>query len=661
MSERQRQPEAEEIERRPPPAPAPRSPAAQLLSLQRAHGNAAVTRMLARQPVDAGVPSPAGVERRPEDVAPPRPGDKADMDRAIRDYMAGEHWPQLVGVLNGFTQEEIDDRVRGYLPETRDAIIGAASAVERVRAPAQIENALRTADHYALTQALQRYPDPARLPLRIAALDANSLAQVLRWAQVESLSLAGALTPALVARASDLNALAASALTRKQSWDATILLNALPDADLDARLAPLTPPELFELKLAADNQKLARIVAVLGLEPRAGAIKTEGLDRSFTGFVSIEDWAGAAGTLLRYNDDAERTTRLGRLSIAELVNLALHMRMGSGLAASSPLGRLVERTLRPRLDPAYAAAVTAGTWSGIVWLLQGYPDADVLTKAREIQRVHGAAGVAACTMWTDVAFSGSHVISRALAFLPLESQTGVASRPASAQAMNLGAAAGAAVNVPGGAVTAFDNVSQPGGQSKWFSLSYVGNDAANTGWLQFLTRECEMFDKKGKSAGFETSIETQASGQSEKRKWGTATQPYWTIDTTGTAPFYEAPNAAGNSFAHTAAPNRTEIYDRPDLPWPVTNAAFDEELDDDDYVDGKVDHVVVRLKFHDYLVRGMDVLYENTITVEWKLASKRATATRTNTAGSGAAVSKLRPEHHEALVRRFPDWSFYAR
>ena len=299
-----------------------------------------------------------------------------------------------------------------------------------MRAPAQIENALRKADHYALTQALQRYPDPARLPVRIAALDANSLAQVLRWAQAESLSLAGALTPALAARASDLNALAASALTRKQSWEATILLNALPDADLEVRLAPPEAAETIrpQVRRRQPEARADRRGARARTWP-AGAIKTEELDRSLTGFASIDDWAGAASTLLRYNDDAERTTRLGRLDIAQLVKLALHMRSGSGLAASSPLGRLVERTLRPQLDHTYAAAVTGGNWSTIVWLLQGYPDADVLSKARDIQRAHGAAGVAACTTWADVAFSDSHVISRALAFLPLESQTGVASRP----------------------------------------------------------------------------------------------------------------------------------------------------------------------------------------------------------------------------------------
>jgi hypothetical protein len=216
--------------------------------------------------------------------------------------------------------------------------------------------------------------------------------------------------------------------------------------------------------------------------------------------------------------------------------------------------------------------------------------------------------------------------------------------------------------VAGGTVTTYDQVTEPGKQSNWFAFSYQGTDAANTGWLQFLARECEMFDKKGKSAGFETSVETQATNQPEKRKWGTTAQPYWTIDTSGsTAPFYEAPDASGGSFAHTSALNRTEIYDRPELNRAVTNAAFDEELDDDEFAGGKVDYVIVRLKFHDYLVRGMDVLYENSMTVEWKLTSERAAATRKNTAGTGATASKLKPEHHEALVRRFPAWSFYAR
>jgi hypothetical protein len=204
MPQRQFEPEAKGLDSEPaPPTPPPRSPVAHVLDLQRTHGNAAVARLLARQPVDAGVPPAAGVpDRSVDDIPPPRPGDKADMDRAILDYMVAGHWANAVQVLNGFSQADIDERVKGYVPESRDGIIGAAATLgkdaERVRAPAQIEKALRSPrkDYYDLTRALAAYPDAARLPLRIGELDGSALAQVLRWAQAGPLPLAGALAPA---------------------------------------------------------------------------------------------------------------------------------------------------------------------------------------------------------------------------------------------------------------------------------------------------------------------------------------------------------------------------------------------------------------------------------------------------------------------------------
>ena len=668
MRARDELPEVEETDARPAP-PAERSPVAEILHLQRTHGNAAVARLLARQPVDAGVPPAAGVpERSVEDIPPPRAGDKADMDRAILDYMVAGHWANVVQVLNGFTQAEIDERVRGYVPESRDGIIGAAATLgkdaERVRAPAQIEKALRgpSPDYYDLTQALQHYPDAARLPLRIAELDGKALAHVLRWAQAGSLPLAAALGPSLAVHAGEISGLAGAALSGRQYWDATILLNATTDADLETRLKPLTPAALYELKIAADNQKIARIVAVLGAEPRASVIKTEDLDRTVTGEASIERWSGVDAALQRYGNDAERNVRLGRLTVPQLVELALYLRAGKGTAAATPTGRLVEAALRPRLDALYAGHVAAGNWGPIAWLLRGYVDTDVLAKARDVMTAHRAPGVESTERMANAMLGNAHVVSRALRFLQMESQTGASARPAVNQAMNMGAVAGLAVAVPGGAVTAYDAVSQPSGQSKWFGFSYQGADAAKTGWLQFLARECEMFDRNGKSAGFETSVETQAANQPEKRKWGTTRNPYWTIDTAGdTTPFYEATNASGVFFAHTSSPTKTEIYDRPDLNRAVTNAAFDEDLDEDVHPGGKVASVIVRMRFCDYLVRGMDVLYANTMTVEFRLAGKAAAPVRTNIAGAGSTASKLLPEHHEALVRRFPAWTFYAR
>jgi hypothetical protein len=663
MRQRDQVRETEDVDSEPATPPA-RSPVAHVLDLQRAHGNAAVARLLARQPVGAGVP-----ERTAEDIAPPRPGDKADMDRAILDYMAAGLWPHVVQVLNGFTQAEIDGRMKGYVPESRDGIIGAAATLgkdaSRVRAPAQIEKVLRgpRRDYYDLTQALQAYPDAARLPLRIAELDATALAEVLRWAQAGSLPLAGALAPAVAAHAAEISGLAGAALGGRRYWDATILLNATIDADLEARLKPLTPADLYDLKVIADNQKLPRIVAVLGVEPRAGVIRTEELDRSFIGEASIEQWAAVDAALQRYNNDAERNVRLGRLSVVQLVELAVHLRGGKGVAAATPTGRLVEAALRPRLDAFYAGTVRAGNWGPIAWLLRGYVDADVLGKARDIQTTHRTPGLESSERMADAMYGNAHVVSRTLRFLQMESQTGVAARPTGTQAMNMGAAAGAAVAVPGGAVTSYEQVAHPRtGVTKWFSFSYQGADADKTGWLQFASRECEMFDRRGNSAGFETSIETEATSQPGKRKWSSDKARFWDLDTAGDLqPFYEATSTAGNYFASTTTPNKTEIYDRPAFARVITNAAFDEDLDEDVHPGGKVASVVLRMRFYDYLVRGMDVLYENTMTTEFTLTSKAGNPTRKNTAGAGGAASKLRPEHYEALARRFPAWTFYAR
>jgi hypothetical protein len=669
MRQRVQVPEAEQPDAR-EASPADRSPVAEILDLQRTHGNAAVARLLARQPVDAGVPPPAGVpDRSVDDIPPPRAGDKADMDRAILDYMVAGHWANAVQVLNGFAQAEIDDRVKGYVPESRDGIIGAAATLgkdaERVRAPAQIEKALRgpRPDYYDLTHALQHYPDAARLPLRIAELDGKALAYVLRWAQAGSLPLAGALAPWLAVHAAEISGLAGTALSGRQYWDATILLNATTDADLETRLKPLTPADLYELKVAADNQKIARIVAVLGVEPRASVIKTEELDRTLTGEAAIERWAGVDAALQRYHNDAERNVRLGRLTVPQLVGLVLHLRAGTGVAATTPTGRLVEAALRPRLDALYASQVAAGNWGPIAWLLRGYVDADVLAKARAVMTAHRVPGVESCERMANAMFGNAHLVSRVLRFLQMESQTGASARPAGTQAMTMGPAAGGAVAVPGGSVTAYEQVAHPvTGERRWFSFSYQGADADKTGWLQFVSRECEMFDGRGNSAGFETSIETEATNQPGKRKWSSDKARYWDLDTAGDLqPFYEATSSAGNYFASTTSPTKTEIYDRPAFARVVTNAAFDEDLDEDVHPGGNVASVVLRMRFHDYLVRGMDVLYENTMTTEFRLASKTGNPIRKNTAGAGGAASKLRAEHHEALVRRFPAWTFYAR
>jgi hypothetical protein len=70
---------------------------------------------------------------------------------------------------------------------------------------------------------------------------------------------------------------------------------------------------------------------------------------------------------------------------------------------------------------------------------------------------------------------------------------------------------------------------------------------------------------------------------------------------------------------------------------------------------------VERVKLHSYLVRGIEVLYENLVVVEFTSFSARDTPARKNVVGVGHEVGRLMPVHYEALIRRFPDWTFYAR
>jgi hypothetical protein len=199
----------------------------------------------------------------------------------------------------------------------------------------------------------------------------------------------------------------------------------------------------------------------------------------------------------------------------------------------------------------------------------------------------------------------------------------------------------------------------------WFGFDYRGADAPNTGWLQFVAREAEAYDAAGKSLGFETHEVTSVKGQGEERHWGTPSAPAWTIDTVSdTAPFPEAATEKAHDGApahasapHDTSPRRTAFYDRPDLRPDVARAAFAELRDAQGHAP---DHVILRLRLHDYLVRGIAVLYENTMTVEIRWDGKDDPApSRQNTAGQGRTTDRLQRAHYEALIRRFPAWTIY--
>jgi hypothetical protein len=328
---------------------------------------------------------------------------------------------------------------------------------------------------------------------------------------------------------------------------------------------------------------------------------------------------------------------------------------------ASPFYPLVETRRVDKLNAEYAAAIAAANWDYAVLLLNAYNDADLLPKAKDIQAGKGAAGLAAATAAADRVFSydDNNRARRILAYIPLEGQA-VPAPVTGPIGMTMGAG-GAGVAAGGGTVTSYTNATDPSGTAGWFGLDYQGPDAQKTGWIQFLAREAERFDTDNTSLGF-VDTETTASGQAEPRKWSTHDNPYWTIDTFGgAAPFYDAPStvavgggAVGDRGGHETEPAHTMMLDRPDINTTAQKEAFDVGFFDTDPA-----YVIMRLRFHDYLVRGNQVLYENTITVSWKLASKTDAPARTTTAGAGGTTSKMHNEHYKALVRRFPAWSFY--
>ena len=260
----------------------------------------------------------------------------------------------------------------------------------------------------------------------------------------------------------------------------------------------------------------------------------------------------------------------------------------------------------------------------------------------------------------DRAIGPQSIVTRTLRFLAVEPLTGEAIRPNASLAIEDQDVAGTAVAVPGGKVTTYDKVKIFSTDPGSFGFDYEGDAAPDTGWIQFIAPEAERFDAAGRSLGFVTDRTTMFSGHEVPVPWGTTASPVWSLDGEGdTAPFYEAKatkakpgSYAGASGSHITWPKRTAMFDRPTVDPKIVKAAFGED---------DTARVVVRLRFHAYLVRRMEVLYANTMTVEFPLASARTDpeGTRRNIAGQGRAVTAISKEHHEALVKRFPGFGFY--
>jgi hypothetical protein len=668
--------------------------AGRVLELQQSHGNAAVARMieasrggvvLAREPTDAGVPPVAGVP-----IAEPRPGDAADMDRAIGEYLWINDFHNAARILNGFNQADIDSRVKGYTVQQRNGFYDAADvngdAAVRIRAPIELVRAIDGRDWAAAARVLNTYPEIAtRVSGQLRGMGWWEEVHLLAAADAAHLAVAGQMRPVVAERSGDIAA-GLGAQTGINNWSgAAEMLNALNDADSAAAIKRLTASQLFDVNAAATTEGLTHVTTELAAEPQAGLIKVEGFDRQLRDALKREDWVVAVGTLLSYADDGARKARLQWMSLAQATAIADLLRPGN-----SPLYKLVEARRVEKLEQEYVAAVNNKVWGYACLLLNAYNDKDLLARANWLLAIGTPAGVAAAQAQARVLFpDDNHRVRRILAYVLVQGKTGAAARPANASAWAVGAAAGPAVAVPDGAVSVYEHVASGGGGTSNFAFDYRGAHAEETGWLQFVGEEIERFDAAtgGTSLGyFVPSSPLHGTGQpNEPIEWNTGSDRHWYLDAlSDQMPFYESPVSAtppagfmgaGTRGASTVTPSpaanpaagQTMMVDGPGSPVNDVHKAFD-PVHSGGFMGFRetvtqVKRVEHRVRFHEYLVRANQVLYENTMLVTFTYTSDPGAGgtapAPTNKSGTGTTASAIRDEHFRALLRRFPAWGFY--
>ena len=412
---------------------------------------------------------------------------------------------------------------------------------------------------------------------------------------------------------------------------------------------------MLALQRSAGNRAVG-VLARMPLKERTADLAT---------YRDTWDHVGIIKLLRDLDSDDERREALRTLDLSRVDALFDQVKRIQGRSTPpvpawwTQLYALVAAARTERLEHDFADALRRADVIDVIMLLTWWEDpAALITKARAIPS-------GAVSAYRDLAgrvLSPDHRVTRVLAFLELEALTGAAIRPTAQLVVQNASQAGPVVAVPGGKVTTYKDVrllTRPGDS---FSFDYEGDDAPNTGWIQFLAPEAEVLDASGGRLGFETSVKTLFAGHDQPVPWGTTKEPKWSIDGEGdTAPFYEAASTrehpdsfAGASGGHTTLPRQTAMYDRPTPAKAVVAAAL--KWDD-------AASVVVRMRFHTYLVRGMDVLYENDLVVEFTPLRRVADvdgAGRNNLAGTGRLTGRMSRAHFEALTRKFPRWTFYA-
>ena len=205
--------------------------------------------------------------------------------------------------------------------------------------------------------------------------------------------------------------------------------------------------------------------------------------------------------------------------------------------------------------------------------------------------------------------------------------------------------------------------------------------------MQFVGEEIERFDAAtgGSSVGyFVPDNQLHGTGQpNEPIDWNTPGDRHWYLDAlsdqmpdlvSGQCDASVRVHGGRTRGADTTVPSpaanpaggQTMMVDGPSSPVRYVHDAFARSTRAGSWgsaVARRVKRVEHRVRFHEYLVRANQVLYENTMLVTYTYTSDPGASgtapAPTNKSGTGAVASAIRDEHFRALLRRFPAWGFY--
>ena len=555
---------------------------------------------------------------------------RVDLEAAYAGAVAAHQWQTAATHLRGFDAAAIATHVQALSGPDRAAMRAAIptwnNAVSAALLDADLQAMLAGGRWRDAALALAHYNDDD-LRARLAPLTTAQRTQVY----AAGLGVGGptparytALLPAL-----DLEAAYAGAVAAHQWQTAAIHLNGFNDADIATHVAALSPADRTAMRTATPAWD-HRVRAAL-------------LSSDLTGAIAGGQWHDAALALAGFNDD-DLVARFTAMTHAQRVSLYA---AGVVLGGPSP-ARFTQ--LVPRVDRASAieGAAAAGQWETAARHLDGHSDPDLLPAVQALP----AAQLPSFRAGAAAAFSDdNHRVRRTIAFV-------IAAPPAHAPGGDLGGppvvpGTQTSTPVPGGTATVSTNSNPTGaGPNDWFSMNYQGANAAQTGWLQFIAIELEMFDASGASLGFDVGRDLPAPGYRILTSRPGAHR--WYLDSIGaSAPFYDSPRADGAAGVHQNGPSQTEMHDRP---------GSDPTVVADLFTRPNVARVVERERFHDYLVRGMEVLFRSELYVQFVWTSAPGPGAgdppRTHVPVSQGPASSITTGQHQELIRRHPSYGY---